>query len=391
MKLPVYMDSHATTPCDPRVVEAMLPTFTKMFGNAASRDHAFGWEAEALVEQARDRVAALIGADPVEIVFTSGATESDNLAIKGVAGVYGAKGRHVITCQTEHEAVLETCRSLEAGGFEVTRLPVQPDGLVRPDELAAAIRDDTILVSIMYANNEIGVIQPIGEIGRLCKARGVLFHCDAVQAMEWVAIDARALGVDLLSISGHKMHGPKGVGALYARRRGPRVRLQPQISGGGHERGLRSGTLNVPGIVGLGKAAEIVAAQREEDTRRVRGLRDRLLDAIASRLPKVVVNGSLERRLPNNLHLSFPGIRAETMLKGMRDLAVSSGAACASATQEPSHVLRALGVPDELAECSLRFGLHRFTTPEEVAFAADQVVRTVQRLREKIPRASIDI
>lgn len=381
MKLPIYMDSHATTPCDPQVAEAMLPTLTEFFGNPASRDHAFGWQAEALVEKAREQLASLINCSPHEIIFTSGATESDNLALKGLAHAVAGKGRHLVTCATEHRAVLDSCRRLEQEGFEVTYLPVGPDGRVSLAELEAALREDTILVSLMAANNEIGVLHPIREVGRLCKEKGIFFHSDAVQAMAYERIDVQEMGIDLLSLSGHKMYGPKGVGALYVRRRSPRVRLEPLIDGGGHERGMRSGTLNVPGIVGLGKAAELVLERREDDAARIRALRDRLLEKILAQLPDAIVHGSLRHRLPNNLNLSFARAESAALFGEMRDLAVSSGAACSSAALEPSHVLKALGVPDELAEASIRFGLHRFTTQEEVDYAAALVVKTVLRLR----------
>ncbi|MCL5270926.1 MAG: IscS subfamily cysteine desulfurase [bacterium] len=385
MKLPIYMDSHATTPCDPRVVEAMLPTFTQHFGNAASRNHSYGWEAEALVEKGREQIAALVNCSPKEIVFTSGATESDNLAIKGIAHMFADKGRHIITSVIEHKAVLDSCKRLEKEGFRVTWLPVGKDGLVKTSDVENAIEDDTILVTIMLANNEIGTLNPVGEIGHLCKAKGIFFHCDAVQGLAYEPVDVQEMGIDLLSISAHKMYGPKGIGALYVRRRNPRVRLDPIIDGGGHERGMRSGTLNVPGIVGLGKAAEIVLAERESDAARLRALRDHLRQRLTTELTDVTVNGSLEHRLPNNLNVSFAYVEGESMLMGIKDVAVSSGSACTSASLEPSYVLKALGVHDELAHSSIRFGLHRFTTREEVDYVADLMVRTVRRLREMSP------
>ncbi len=413
LQLPIYLDSHATTPCDPRVVEAMLPCFTKKFGNAASRNHPFGWEAEALVENAREQIAKLINCNPREIVFTSGATESDNLAIKGVAhfrkfegqtrasqpGVavphspsadqfpnfHAPNGKHIITSVIEHKAVLDTCKRLEKEGFRVTYLPVGKDGRVQSADVEKVLCADTILVSVMFANNEIGTIQPIAEIGALCKRKGVFFHCDAVQALAYLPCDVQALGIDLLSISGHKMYGPKGVGALYVRRRDPRIRLEPMMDGGGHERGIRSGTLNVPGIVGLGKAAEIVLQEREQDAERIKQLRDRLLQKITTALPDTVINGSMEHRLPNNLNVSFPGVDGEALLSGMSGVAVSSGSACMSATLEPSYVLAALGASEAVAHSSIRFGLHRFTTEEDIDYTAELCVRTVQRLRKESP------
>lgn len=378
---PIYLDHHATTPCDPRVVEAMLPTFTRQFGNAASRQHAFGWQAESLVEAAREQVAALLHCNPTEIIFTSGATESDNLAIKGAARRNAAKGKHVITCTIEHPAVLDSCRRLEAEGFRVSYLPPRADGIIDGATIEKEITAETLLVSIMLANNEIGTVNPIAEIGRLCKSRGVLLHCDAVQALAYLDCDVEALGVDLLSVSAHKMYGPKGVGALYVRRRNPRVTLEPIIDGGGHERGLRSGTLNVPGIVGLGKACELAVAERGLDSARIGVLRDSLLGQIREALPDVLVNGSMEYRLPNNLNLSFPGADADAIMMAMKDVAVSSGSACTSAKQEPSHVLRGIGLSEEAVHSSLRFGLGRFTTQEEIDYAAAAVIRAVRALR----------
>jgi cysteine desulfurase len=385
IKLPIYMDNHATTPVDPRVVEEMLPYFTSTFGNAASRNHQFGWEAEQAVETARERIAKLIGATAKEIIFTSGATESDNLAIKGVAEMYKEKGNHIITAATEHKAVLDTCKRLEKYGYRVTYLPVQKDGLVDLDQLRAAMDDKTILVTIMYANNEIGVLQPVEEIGKLCKEKGVLFHTDATQAVGKVPINVIKQNVDLLSISGHKMYGPKGVGALYVRRKNPRVQLSAIIDGGGHERGMRSGTLNVPGIVGLGKACDIALSDLPQESCRLAGLRNRLKEKIMGRLDDVYVNGSMEHRLPGNLNISFLYVEGESLLMGINDIAVSSGSACTSATLEPSYVLKALGLGDDLAHSSIRFGLGRFNTEAEVDYVADRIVETVLKLRELSP------
>ena len=387
MDLPIYLDAHATTPCDPRVVEAMLPTFSALFGNASSRQHAYGWQAEALVEAAREQVAGLVGAHPSEIIFTSGATESNNLAIKGIARALAAKGRHIVASAIEHRSVLDSCRRLESEGFRVTLLPVGPDGRVSPADVEAALEDETILVSVMLANNEIGSLQPVREIGALCKEKGIYFHCDAVQALAWEKVDVQTLGIDLLSISAHKMHGPKGVGALFVRRRNPRVQLRALIDGGGHERGLRSGTLNVSGIVGLGKAAEIVLEERDRDAARVRALRDRLLAGLRGRLGELAVNGSLKHRLPNNLNLSIPGADAGAMLGSLRGVALSSGSACASAVAEPSHVLAALGLDEERLASALRFGLHRFTTEAEIDQAILEVADTALRLRHAAPHA----
>jgi len=389
LKLPIFLDNHSTTPVDPRVVEAMLPTFTAEFGNAASRNHAFGWAAEKAVETARGQIAALIGADPKEIVFTSGATESDNLALKGVAHMYRDKGDHIITLQTEHKAVLDSGKALEREGFRVTYLPVQRDGLVDLGDLEAAMggpnADKTVLVSIMHANNEIGVLQPLAEIGRLCHQRGVIFHTDAVQAAGKVPIDVRSMNVDLMSLSAHKMYGPKGVGALYVRRKNPRVRLVAEMDGGGHERGMRSGTLNVPGIVGFGKAAEIAAAGMVEEAARLTAMRERLKARFLDALPEVYLNGHATERLPGNLNLSFAYVEGESLLMGINDIAVSSGSACTSASLEPSYVLKALGVGDELAHTSIRFGIGRFNTDEEIDYVASRVIETVTRLREMSP------
>jgi len=385
MKLPIYMDYHATTPVDPRVLEAMMPYFTQKFGNAASRNHPFGWEAEEAVEAARKQVADLIGANPKELIFTSGATESNNLAIKGVAEMYREKGNHVITCVTEHKAVIDTCKKLEKQGLRVTYLPVQKDGRIDLDELRASITDKTILITIMTANNEIGVIQPIAEIGAIAKEKGILFHTDGVQAVGKVPFDVTSLKVDLVSISGHKIYGPKGVGALYVRRRNPRVLLAEQINGGGHERGMRSGTLNVTGIVGLGKAAELCRLEMEQDTARLRKLRDRLNAQLHKNLDEIYINGSMEHRLPHNLNISFAYVEGESLLMGINDVAVSSGSACTSASLEPSYVLKALGAGDDLAHSSIRFGLGRWTTDEEVDYVVDKLTKVVRRLREMSP------
>jgi cysteine desulfurase len=385
MKLPIYMDYHATTPVDPRVLEAMMPFFREKFGNAASRNHPFGWEAEEAVEAARKQVADLIGANPKEIIFTSGATESNNLAIKGVAEMYREKGNHVITCVTEHKAVVDTCKKLEKQGLRVTYLPVQKDGRIDLNELRAAITDKTILITIMTANNEIGVIQPIAEIGAIAKEKGILFHTDGVQAVGKVPFDVTALKVDLVSISGHKIYGPKGVGALYVRRRNPRVLLAEQINGGGHERGMRSGTLNVTGIVGLGKAAQLCQQEMEKDTERLRRLRDRLNERLHKNLDEIYINGSVEHRLPHNLNISFAYVEGESLLMGINDVAVSSGSACTSASLEPSYVLKALGAGDDLAHSSIRFGLGRWTTDEEVDYVVDKLTKVVTRLREMSP------
>jgi cysteine desulfurase len=385
VKLPIYMDNHATSPVDPRVLEAMLPYFMEKFGNAASRNHSFGWAAEAAVETAREQIAKLIGATAKEIVFTSGATESDNLAIKGVAEMYREKGNHIITAVTEHKAVLDTCKRLEKYGYRVTYMPVQKDGLISLEDLQRAMDDKTILVTIMAANNEIGVLQPWAEIGKLCHERGVLFHTDGVQAVGKVPIDVNKENIDLMSISGHKIYGPKGVGALYVRRRNPRVQISPIIDGGGHERGMRSGTLNVPGIVGLGKACELARLEMAEESKRMASLRDRLKDRITNRLDETYINGSMEHRLPGNLNISFAYVEGESLLMGINDVAVSSGSACTSATLEPSYVLKALGTGDDLAHSSIRFGIGRFNTEAEVDYVADRVCETVERLRELSP------
>jgi cysteine desulfurase len=385
VKLPVYMDNHATTPMDPRVLEEMLPYFMEKFGNAASRNHSFGWAGEEGVETARERIAKLVGATTKEIIFTSGATESDNLAIKGVAEMYKEKGNHIITAVTEHKAVLDTCKRLEKYGYRVTYMPVQKDGLVDLDDLKRAMDDKTILVSIMWANNEIGVLQSVAEIGKLCRERGIIFHTDATQAVGKIPVDVNKNNIDVMSISAHKMYGPKGVGALYVRRKNPRVQISAIIDGGGHERGMRSGTLNVPGIVGLGKACAIAAEEMAKESCKLAGLRNRLRDKIMNRLDEVYINGSWEHRLPGNLNISFAYVEGESLLMGINDIAVSSGSACTSATLEPSYVLKALGTGDDLAHSSIRFGLGRFNTEAEVDYVADRVVETVSRLRELSP------
>ena len=385
LKLPIYMDNHATTPVDPRVLEAMLPFFTERFGNAASRNHSFGWQAEEAVETGRKQIADLIGASAKEIVLTSGATESDNLAIKGVAEMYRPKGNHIITQVTEHKAVLDTCKRLEKQGFDVTYLRVQRDGLVDLGDLERAITDKTILVTIMTVNNEVGVIQPIAEIGRITRARGIVFNTDSVQAAGKIPFDVNALNVDLASLSAHKMYGPKGVGALYVRRKNPRVLVAPGIDGGGHERGMRSGTLNVPGIVGFGKAAEICRQEMAVESVRVGALRDRLNAGLHRNLDEIYVNGSVEHRVPGNLNVSFAYVEGESLLMGISDIAVSSGSACTSASLEPSYVLKALGTGDDLAHSSIRFGLGRFNTEEEVDYVVQKVTDVVKRLREMSP------
>jgi cysteine desulfurase len=379
------MDGQATTPMDPRVLEAMLPYFTSKFGNAASRNHCFGWEAEKAVEQAREQVAKLIGATAKEIVFTSGATESNNLALKGIAAKYRQQGDHILTQVTEHKAVLDTAKHLEREGFRGTYLPVKPDGRIDLDDLRRAIDERTILVSVMFANNEIGVLQPIEEIGRICRERGVLFHTDAVQAVGKVPVDVNAMQIDCLSLTAHKIYGPKGCGALYVRRRSPKVQIAAQIDGGGHERGMRSGTLNVPGIVGLGTACEIAGQEMAAEAEKVGRLRDRLMHQLISKLDCVHINGSMEHRLPGNLNASFLYVEGESLLMGIDDIAVSSGSACTSASLEPSYVLKALGLGDELAHSSIRFGLGRFNTEAEVDYVAARVIEVVGQLRELSP------
>src|SRR6184192_2493850 len=385
VKLPIYMDNHATTPIDPRVLEEMLPYFREKFGNAASRNHSFGWVAEEGVETARERVAKLIGATTKEIIFTSGGTESDNLAIKGVAEMYKEKGNHIITAVTEHKAVLDSCKRLEKNGYRVTYLPVQKDGLIDLEDLKHAMDDKTILVTIMAANNEIGVIQAIAEIGKLCHERGVIFHTDAAQAVGRMPIDVIKQNIDLASISGHKMYGPKGTGALYVRHKNPSVQISAIIDGGGHERAMRSGTLNVPGIVGLGKACAIATEEMPHESCRLAGLRNRLKDRIMSRLDECYINGSMEHRLPGNLNVSFGHVEGESLLMSINDVAVSSGSACTSAMVEPSYVLKALGVGEDLAHTSIRFGLGRFNTQEEVDYVIDKMVQVVTKLRELSP------
>jgi len=385
MKLPIYMDNHATTAVDPRVFEAMRPYFTEVFGNAASRNHSFGWQAEEAVEKARKQVADLIGATAKEIVFTSGATESNNLAIKGVAEMYAEKGNHIITAATEHKAILDTCKHLEKQGCRVTYLPVGQDGLIDLQMLRDAITDKTILITIMYANNEIGVIQPVQEIAKIAKEKGVLFHTDGVQAVGKIPVDVTRDGIHLMSLSGHKIYGPKGVGALYVRRKAPRVQVASQMDGGGHERGMRSGTLNVTGIAGLGEACALCQQEMATEAVRLRGLRDKLMNKLMTELDAVYINGSLDHRLPHNLNISFAYVEGESLLMGINDVAVSSGSACTSATLEPSYVLKALGAGDDLAHSSIRFGLGRFNTEEEVDYVGDKVVDVVKKLRELSP------
>ena len=385
LKLPVYLDHNATTPCDPRVVDAMLPYFTEQFGNAASRNHPFGWQAEEAVDYAREQVARLIGADPKEIIFTSGATESDNLALKGVFDMYASKGNHIITATTEHKAVLDTCKHLEKQGAEVTYLQVNPEGLISLEELEAAVKPSTILIAIMYANNEIGTIQPVREISRIARKHGVLFFSDATQAVGKVPVDVNKDGIDLMAFSSHKMYGPKGIGALYVRRKNPRVKVTSQMDGGGHERGMRSGTLNVPGIVGFGKACEIAMQDMEADNARIAKLRDKLENALL-KLEEAYVNGSRESRLPQVTNISFKYVEGEGLMMGFnKDIALSSGSACTSASLEPSYVLKALGLGDDLAHSSLRFGLGRFTTEEQIDYTIEQVSKTVNKLREMSP------
>ncbi len=385
MKLPIYLDNNATTPVDPRVLDAMLPYFREKFGNAASRNHEFGWVAEEGVENARDQVAKGINASPKEIVWTSGATESNNIAIKGVAAMYREQGNHIITQVTEHKAVIDPAKFLEQTGCQVTFLPVDKDGRVSAEQIREAMTDKTILVSIMHGNNEIGTLQPLADIGKLCKEKGVLFHTDACQTFGKVPIDVEAMGIDLLSCSGHKIYGPKGVGALYVRRKRPRVRCEPVLHGGGHERGMRSGTLNVPGIVGMGKAAELCFENMEAETRKVAGLRDRMKDGLFSQLDEIYLNGHPAERTPNNLNVSFLYVEGESLMMGFSDVAVSSGSACTSASLEPSYVLKALGLGDDLAHSSIRFSLGRFTTAEEVDYVVERVVTAVKRLREMSP------
>ncbi|MBX3399443.1 MAG: IscS subfamily cysteine desulfurase [Gemmataceae bacterium] len=396
MKLPIYMDNNSTTRVDPRVVEAMLPYFTEKYGNAASRSHPYGWEAESAVDDAREQIASLIGATEKEIIFTSGATESNNLALKGVAAMYKKKGNHIVTVPTEHKCVLDTCKRLERDGCDVTYLDVDKFGRVTAEQVRNAITDKTIVVSVMFANNEIGTIQPIAEIGKVCKEKGVLFHTDAVQAVGKVPVDVEAMGIDLMSLTAHKLYGPKGIGALYVRKKNPRVRLEPIIDGGGHERGMRSGTLPVPLIVGFGEACAIAKDEMAEESQRTFALRERLRKGIMDQLPETYLNGHPTERLPGNANISFAYVEGEGMMMGIKDVAVSSGSACTSASLEPSYVLRALGVGDELAHSSIRFGIGRFNTQEEVDYVVDLVVREVKRLREMSPlyemaQAGIDL
>jgi cysteine desulfurase len=385
LKLPIYLDHNATTPMDPRVLETMIPYFTENFGNAASRNHSFGWHAEEAVDYAREQIAQLIGADPKEIIFTSGATEGDNLGIKGVYEMYASKGNHIITCTTEHKAVLDTCKHLEKLGAEVTYLEVQPDGLVDLKALEAAMRPTTILVAIMYANNEIGVVQPVKEISAIAKKHGALFFTDAVQAVGKIPVDVNADGIDLMAFTAHKMYGPKGVGALYVRRKNPRVKVTAQLDGGGHERGMRSGTLNVPGIVGFGKACELARLEMASDTERISKLRDKLENAL-KQIDESYVNGNPAHRLPHVSNISFKYVEGEGLMMGFnQDIALSSGSACTSASLEPSYVLKALGLGDDLAHSSLRFGLGRYTTEEQIDFTIKAVTDTVLKLREMSP------
>ncbi len=384
VKLPIYLDSNATTPMDPRVFEAMKPYFLECYGNAASKNHAFGWQAEEAVDYAREQVASLVGASEKEIIFTSGATESNNLAIKGVYEMYAAKGNHIITVSTEHKAVLDTCKHLEKLGAEVTYLSVGEDGLISAEQVEAAIKPNTILVSVMYANNELGVIQPIRAIGEVCKKNGVLFHSDATQAVGKIPVDVLADHLDLMSYTAHKMYGPKGVGALYVRRKNPRVKVTAQMDGGGHERGMRSGTLNVTGIVGFGKACEIAKAEMEADAKRLGAMRDRLENELLT-LEESYVNGNREHRLPHTCNISFKYVEGEGLMMGVKDIAVSSGSACTSASLEPSYVLKSLGLDDELPHSSLRFGLNKFTTDEEIDYTIDLVKTAVNKLRDMSP------
>ena len=385
LKFPIYLDHNATTPCDPRVVEAMIPYFTNSFGNAASRNHPFGWQAEEAVDYAREQVAKLIGADPKEIIFTSGATEADNLAIKGVFEMYASKGNHIITCNIEHKAVLDTCKHIEKEGGEVTYLKVNPDGLIDMKELEAAIKPTTILIAIMYANNEIGTVMPMKEISALAKKKGILVFSDATQAVGKIPVDVNKDGIDLMAFTAHKMYGPKGVGALYVRRKNPRVKVTAQMDGGGHERGMRSGTLNVPGIVGFGKACEICLNEMEEETKRLSALRDKLETALM-KIEEAYINGSTQHRLPHVTNISFKYVEGEGLLMGFnKDIAVSSGSACTSASLEPSYVLKALGLGDDLAHSSLRFGLGRFTTEDQIDYTIEAVTKTVNKLREMSP------
>ncbi|MBI1338437.1 MAG: IscS subfamily cysteine desulfurase [Phycisphaera sp.] len=385
VKLPIYLDNNATTPVDPRVLEAMLPYFTEKFGNAASRNHHFGWEAEDAVDTARKQVADLIGADSKEIVWTSGSTESNNLAIKGAADMYKDKGKHIISAVHEHKAVLDPCKRLQREGYEVTFLSPNKDGIIYAEQVREVMREDTVLVTVMWANNEIGTVNEIEQIGKLCKDKGVIFHTDATQYVGKLPCDVEAAGVDLLSASAHKMYGPKGVGCLYVRRRRPRVRLSPILDGGGHERGMRSGTLNVPGIVGMGAAAEIAKNELADEAIRLKALRDKLEHGITSQLDHVYVNGHKDKRLPHTTNISFPYVEGESLMMAIKEIAVSSGSACTSASLEPSYVLKSLGLGDDLAHSSIRFGLGRFTTEEEIDYTIDRVVTGVRKLRELSP------
>lgn len=385
LNLPIYLDHNATTPCDSRVVEAMLPYFTNVYGNASSRHHQYGWQAEEAVELARELLARLLHAETNEIIFTSGATESANLALKGVYEMYAGKGNHIITCNIEHKAVLDTCKALEKKGAEVTYLPVKPNGLIDVAELEAAIKPNTVLISIMYANNEIGTLQPVKEIGAIAKKRGIIFFCDATQAVGKIPVDVNADGIDLMAFSAHKIYGPKGVGALYVRRKNPRVKLTPQMEGGGHEKGMRSGTLNVPGIVGFGKACEICLNEMADETARVKQLRDKLENALL-KIEESHLNGDKDQRLPHTTNISFRYVDGNGLLTSFaKNIAVSSGAACSSATPEPSYVLKALGLGDDLAHSSLRFGIGRFTNDEQIEYTIEQVTNAVNRLREQSP------
>jgi cysteine desulfurase len=385
MKLPIYLDNHSTSPCDPRVLETMLPYFTEKFGNAASRNHSFGWEAEEAVEVARKQIADLIHADAKEIIFTSGATESDNLALQGVVEMYREKGDHIITSSTEHRAVIDTAKYLEKKGIKVTFLPVEKTGMVSPDAVRNAITDKTILISIMMANNEIGTINPVAAIGKVAKEKGILFHCDATQGVGKIPVNVQEMGIDLMSFTAHKIYGPKGVGALYVRRKAPRVRLEAMMYGGGHERGMRSGTLPVPLIVGFGKACELCQQEMATESVRMAKMRDRLQEGIMNGMDEVYLNGHPTERLPNNLNISFAYVEGEALLMGVKEIALSSGSACTSATLEPSYVLRALGVGSDLAHSSIRFGLGRFNTDEEVEYTIDRMIKAVTHLREMSP------
>ena len=385
MKLPIYLDNHSTTPCDPRVVEVMLPYFTEKFGNSASRNHSFGWEVEEGVEHARKQIAHLIGADAKEIIFTSGATESDNLALQGIVAMYREKGDHIITSATEHRAVIDTAKYLEKKGVTVTFLPVDKAGMVSPDDVRNAITDKTILISVMLANNEIGTINPIAEIGKIAKEKGIIFHCDATQGVGKIPVNVQEMGIDLMSFSAHKIYGPKGIGALYVRRKAPRVRLEPMLYGGGHERGMRSGTLPVPLIVGFGKAAELCEQEMATEAVRMAKMRDRLQAGIMSAMDEVYLNGHPTERLPGNLNISFAYVEGEALLMGVKEIALSSGSACTSATLEPSYVLRALGVGSDLAHSSIRFGIGRFNTDEEIEYTIGRMLKAVTHLREMSP------